>query len=203
MTPQPLGPIEYEPITLAEAQLHLKLDTIGSPPAHPDDALVESLIVAVREHAENYTGRAFARQAYRLSLDAFPSDGVIDLGTWPVLEVESVTYIDTSGATQTVDPSKYSYINSRRPSSVVALFGEQWPATRNQKAAVTINFVAGCNDDVSPHSYTMPKSAKAAMLLMLGHLYENREAIAKDDQAELPLGVMALLTQHRINMGMR
>lgn len=203
MTPQPLGPIEYEPITLAEAQLHLKLDTVGSPPAHTDDALVESLIVAVREHAENYTGRAFARQAYSLTLDEFPMlDDQIDLGIWPVLSIDSVTYVDPEGVTDTLDSVNYVLMNYTKPARMALSFDGRWPSVRNQPGAVTITFTAGCTDS-SPNTHPLPQSAKAAMLLMLGHLYENREALGKkDDNVELPLGVMALLQQHRIAIGL-
>jgi len=58
-------------------------------------------------------------------------------------------------------------------------------------------------DSLSPNPQPTPKSAKQAMLLMLGHLYENREALGKKDyNVELPLGVMALLQQHRIAIGL-
>jgi hypothetical protein len=40
------------------------------------------------------------------------------------------------------------------------------------------------------------------MLLILGHLYENREAVTLDERYELPLGAASLLQQHRIAMGL-
>ena len=47
-----ISPPSVEPISLEKARLHLRLDTSGSPPSHPDDSLVTSLITAVRENAE-------------------------------------------------------------------------------------------------------------------------------------------------------
>jgi len=68
----PSNNVAAEPITLAQARLHLKLDTSGSPPSHPDDTLVTALIAASRESAEKYTGLAIANQTYTLTLDRFP-----------------------------------------------------------------------------------------------------------------------------------
>ena len=55
-----------EPVTLAEAQLHLRLDLFGSPPSHPDDTLVETLITAARENAEQYTGVTISQATYQV-----------------------------------------------------------------------------------------------------------------------------------------
>lgn len=199
--PTPLHDIEFEPLTLEEARLHLRLDTVGSPPTHPDDDLVLALNVAAREHAEYYTSQAFARQSYELALDEFPV-GAIDLGVWPVLSIDSVTYVDQAGAAQTLDAANYALNNNRKPASLVPTFGAAWPVTRVQDAAIKIRFTAGCTDDLSPNPHPTPKSAKQAMLLILGHLYENREAVTPGERYELPLGAASLLQQHRIAMGL-
>ena len=47
-------------------------------------------------------------------------------------------------------------------------------------------------------------SVKAAIMLLDGHLYANREAVveAKIEMQELPMGVMFLLTPYRVGMGL-
>ena len=42
-----------EPVTLAEARAHLRLDTFGSPPAHPEDDLISLYISAARQFCED------------------------------------------------------------------------------------------------------------------------------------------------------
>lgn len=187
-----------EPIDLATARLHLRLDTTGSPPSHPDDDLVSALITAVRENAEDYTGLAIAAQTYQLTLDEFPKDK-IDLGVWPVRSVTSIQYIDQDGNTQTLAANKYIVDYTDKPATIQ--YVDPWPQTKIRVNAVTITFTAGFAAG-SPTKYNLPTSLKQGMLLMLGHLYENREAVNVGNLVtQVPLGAIHLMTPHRIRMG--
>ena len=42
----------------------------------------------------------------------------------------------------------------------------------------------------------------AAVLLTVGHLYENRSSVDTVQKQELPLGLVSLLQPYRINIGM-
>lgn len=44
----------------------------------------------------------------------------------------------------------------------------------------------------------VPEEIRNAMLLLIGHLYENRQAITADDLAELPMGFYSLLSEFRV-----
>ena len=182
-----------EPVSLVEAQLHLRLDVFGSPPSHPDDSLVETLISAARENAEQYTAVTIAKASYQVRGKVNKSQ--ISLQTWPVTSVASVTYEDGDGAVITVDPSTYTVDNFQRPSRLV--FKIDAPAQET-----TINFTAGYTDGESPNDYPCPAGVKAAILLMLGNLYENRESVTSVESYERPQSANYLLTPHRINMGL-
>lgn len=197
---KPQNNITAEPISLETAQLHLKLDLEGSPPSHPDDSLVEALISAARQDAENYTGIAIASQTYALALDAFPAND-IHLTLWPVTSITSITYVDKNGVTQTMAPSDYTLDEYKKPSVVHPV--TVWPDTKQVPNAVIVTFRAGFTDGQSPNPYPLPKSMKQAMLLLIGHLYENREAVnVGKSVTTYPLGYVHLLTPYRINMGM-
>lgn len=197
---RPSNDYDAEQITLATARLHLRLDTEGSPPSHPDDALVTALITAARESAEAYTGAAIVRQNYTLALDEFPS-GAIALGTWPINSITSITYKDGNNVSQTVSASDYMLDNFAKPGQAALQPNKSWPATAAVANAVTVTFNAGYTTGDSPNPYPLPRSIEQAMLLTIGHLYENREAVTLDKKAELPMGAMYLLTPHRIKMG--
>jgi len=176
-----------EPVSLAEAQLHLRLDTFGSPASHPDDSLVQVLISASRESAENYINATISECGYMLKSEA--KDLEINLQTYPVTEIGSVTYEDAAGNVQTVVTTDYYVDNYARPSRLV--FKETAPAYE-----VTVSFTAGYNDE-----FVCPAGVKAAMLLMLGNWYENRETVSSIESFERPQSAIFLLTPYRIDMG--
>lgn len=137
----------FEPVSRAEAKLHLRVDTTT------DNPLIDGLILAALQHAEAFTMRAFPARTYDLKLDAFPCRSVHDAfySIWlpkpPALSVTSVTYLDTDGVSQTWDSGDYV---TDLPSGPVAgpgriypAYGESYPSTRDIGNAVTVRFVAG------------------------------------------------------------
>lgn len=182
-----------EPVSLAEAQLHLRLDTEGSPPSHPDDTLVQTLISASRENAEQYTGVSIAQASYKIK--SFVDKDHIKLQTFPVTSIESVSYVDEDGLIETVDASLYEINNFYRPSRLY-LKGNAF------RVELTVKFSAGYTDGQSPNTFPTPAGVKAAILLMLGNLYENRETVSSMQSYERPQSATYLLTPHRVNMGL-
>jgi hypothetical protein len=191
-------PPAEEPITLAEAKLHLRRDTAFT----ADDSLITSLISAARRMCEAHVGQAFVTQTLAMHLDGFPtaggyynreirqawasaggipggfgfqpgmvpnSTGVIDLLYPPLQSVSSVRYYDFSGTLQTVDPSAY-VVSPGTPGRIQAAYSRVWPVSRPTVDAVVITFVAGYGA-----ASAVPDNVKAAMKLIVGHLYENRE----------------------------
>ena len=199
--PRPSNDVAAEPITLDTARLHLRLDTEGSPPTHPDDALVEALITAAREAAESYTGLAIAHQTYTIAFDEFPEKSIV-LGTWPINSITSITYKDADNAVQTLSAADYFLDNYARPGEVALQPTKAWPVTVAAANAVVVTFTAGFTDGLSPDPYPLPKSVKQAMLLTIGHLYDHRESTSSLRKYEVPLGVISLLTPHRVSMGL-
>jgi len=182
-----------EPVALFEAQLHLRLDTEGSPATHPDDFLVENLISAARENAEQYTNLTISPCTYQMQ--TVVDKDYVSLQTFPVTSVASVTYVDGDGVTQTVAPSTYTINNYYRPSRLY--FTGAIPPNE-----VTIQFTAGYTDRQNINNFPTPSSVVAAILLMIGNLYENRETVSSIESFERPQSAIYLLTPHRINMGM-
>ena len=186
-----------EPISIVEARLHLRMDATGSPPAHPDDALVTALIKAARQHIDGKTGwlnRALITQTWEVVMDEFPSNE-IRIPLPPLQEIVSVKYDDEDGVEQTVSASNYVVDTVSEPGWVVPVSGFAWPGTMDTINAVRVRFKAGYGDAGS----NVPEAIKAAMLLLIGTWYENRESVSLGAAvADLPFGVDALLTPYRI-----
>jgi uncharacterized phiE125 gp8 family phage protein len=155
---------DVEPVTLAEAKDHMYVRHAD------DDALISAYIAAARDDAEHRLQRALIDQTWELVLDAFPA--VIVLPMAPLSSVTSIKYIDSSGVEQTLAAANYYADTDAEPGEVVPAYGLSWPATRAERNAVRVRYVAGYGADGS----FVPASIKQWILLRVGALYENRES---------------------------
>jgi len=89
----------------------------------------------------------------------------------PLISVDSITYVDTDGATQTLSSSLYKVDNISEPARIMPAYGTTWPATRNEINAVQITLTAGWSNAAS-----VPQPIKSWMLLRIAAMYENRES---------------------------
>jgi uncharacterized phiE125 gp8 family phage protein len=182
-----------EPISSAEAKLHLRVDISD------DDNLITALIQTAREVAEDISRRALITQTWKLILDEFPKGDEIAIPLPPLQSVTSITYKDQDGTASTFSSDDYIVNTDTEPGKVVLAYGASWPSTTlYPTGAITVQFKAGFGDA----STDVPEKYRQAMLLLIGHWYENREAIATTGAVpkEVPFGVEALLWLDR-NMG--
>jgi uncharacterized phiE125 gp8 family phage protein len=143
-----------EPVTLAEAKNHLRLDADLT----TDDTLVTMLIAAARRYAESYTGRSFVAQGWRLVADAFPGPSLfgvppgvpyslpghaIQLEKGNTLAVSSITYLAMDTTWQTMPAANYTADLSGCPARITPVFGQIWPIPLPQIASVRVDYIAG------------------------------------------------------------
>ena len=178
-----------EPVSLAEAKLHLKIEATDT----GEDSLIKRLIVVARRRAEVSTGRALVTQTWTLALDSFPG-GVIEVPRPPLSSVASITYIDPEGATQTVAADRYRVDAQREPGRLTPAWDESWPATRPVSNAVEVDFVAGYGT-----SDKVPEDLRQALLLIVGRYYAHREDVQAGGTppVKMPLGAEHLLLPYR------
>jgi uncharacterized phiE125 gp8 family phage protein len=151
-----------EPVSLVEAKQHLKMDGITE-----DDVLITSLISQARMIAERETDRQILSRTWDYQLDEFPRDK-LEIPISPILSIDSVKYIDGNGAEQTVPSSVYASYLGETSAHLYLKYNQEWPATRNQTAAVTVRFVTGYSE--------VPEQMKAAILLLVSDLYDSRSS---------------------------
>lgn len=188
------GP-DAEPLSLAQVRLHLRIDASGAPASHPDDELLTRYIAAARRHLDGrdgWLGRVFITQTWDLLLDRFPA-AEIRVPLPPLQSVSSVQYMDTAGDTQTLSTDDYTVDAVSEPGWIVPGTAG-WPSTYDQINAVAVRFVAGYGTTGAD----VPETIVQAMLLLIGHWYQNREAVARDGLAPLPMAVESLLAPLRV-----
>lgn len=184
-----ITPPEKQPLTLDEARAHLRVDH------DEEDTYIQSQIAAATNDCQDFAGRQFITATYILQLDCFPRSGIIHVPMPPLQSVESIEYVDTSGTTQVLDPSRYRVDSISEPARITPAYGTVWPSTLGVTGAVTVEFIAGYGDDEDD----VPEWARSAIRLTLGNLFENREAVIVGVNAtEMPQSAEHLLWKHRI-----
>ncbi|MBI1243767.1 MAG: hypothetical protein GC202_02085 [Alphaproteobacteria bacterium] len=168
-------PPAAEPVSLTEAKAHLRVD--GS----ADDALIAAYVGAARQYVESATQRQLVTATWELGLAAFPcadrggTPPRIELQRPPLATVNSVKYDDADGVEQTlaVNVDYVLFTPGDSPTGplpfIEPAFGRAWPTARAMTNSVRIRYDSG------QAAASVPSALKAAILLIVGDLYANRE----------------------------
>lgn len=177
-----------EPISVAEAKTHLRIDHTD------DDTLLGTYIQAARELVEAFTGRRMITRTEKLFLDDFPPcDGIV-IPVAPVRAVDSVKTYDDADAATTFAASNYVTDLNGHVGAVVLKSTAAWPALAAAPRpinAVEVQFQSGYASAAA-----VPEAMKLAVKLLVGHMYENREATSPLTIQQIPLGIRHILTQY-------
>lgn len=154
MTYKLITPPSEEPLTLDEAKAQIRFESADS------DTEITAFIVAAREQAEARTRRALCTQTWELVLDAFPEACVLRHS--PVQSVTSVDYLDTDGASQSLNLLDTILDKDNTPGYLVPAYGKAWPATYCVPNAVRVRYVSGYGAAAD-----VPQSIKTWMLMAI------------------------------------
>ena len=180
-----------EPISVADAKLHLRVDSSS------EDALISLMIQAAREECENEIRRALITQTWEKYLDSFPA--AIELFYPPLQSVTSISYVDAAGNAQTLAGTEYTVDDKQEPAWIVPADLKFWPLTRCVINAVTVRFVCGYGSADT----AVPKAIRNWLLIRIGDLFLNRQSVVMEsgsiNVASVPARfVDSLLDRYRI-----
>lgn len=178
-----------EPVTLAEMQTQLRIDS------GLDDSTLSILITAARENVEHYQKRQHITATWAMTLDAFPSGDIV-LPWPPLIAISSISYEDVAGATQTWLSANYQVDITGEYGTVSPIPTATYPSTEaGRKNAVTVTYTAGYGTTASD----VPQSTRLAVMMLGAHWYENREPVVVGTiSSELPLHVKTLIDAEAI-----
>lgn len=201
----------FEPVSLETVLSHLRIESDTG-----DSAFIESVIIpSARQLAERKSGSAIRPARYKQTLSAFPRherDRVSGASSFApfsraskslpikfahglINSVDSVTYIDTQGVTQTLDVSTLNIVVVDSANVELSLSaGAFWPQTADAANAVTIIYRAGMLPDDFASFFP---SVIHWILLACGWAYENREMflIGKTAAIEMPASYVDTLLE--------
>ena len=177
-----------EPVTLAEAKAHLRVDTSD------DDTYIAGLVRAAREWCEEYLDRTLVHTQWVMRFDKFPPDGThdIELPRPPIVAsgtatAVALTFTYENGTTATYSTASYRVDRNSTPGTVKTLYGQTWPPHLQDDNAISVTWWGGYGQSGSD----VPQGIKNAMLLYVHELYEKR------GNGEPPAAAMALLDAYK------
>lgn len=169
--------------TMEDVKLHLRIDTAD------EDPLINSLLASAIDHFEQSTRRVIQTRSIVETLDALPSSRVIFLSKGPVISVQSIT-VRTETGTSTISSSDYITMTGQTETKPLIAFktSANLPTPDSYPGAVTVSYTAGTT--------TVPDSIGAAIKLLVGHWYENRQAVGPTGGNEVPLAYQSVASKY-------
>lgn len=178
------------PVSLEEIKAHCRVDGTDS------DTVLTGLLNAAVSHLDGYSGilgRCMVEQSWRVDLADWPTGGLIRLPFPDVTAITSVKYFDADNVERTVDSASYQRVEDALGSLVRLVDDYSTPSVYDDRLdAVQVTFVAGFGNAAA-----VPAALKVAIMLLVSHWNENREAVVAGGVSELPFAVNALVSPFR------
>ena len=170
-----------EPLSLQEVKEYLRVEDAT------DERVVQPLITAARQYAEEHMNRALMQQTFTLMLDAVIDQdqplyegmrtapdlnyykNYIVLPKSPVQSVTSVKTFDDSDNATTMAATKYYVDTQREPARIVLRTGETFPTALRVANAIEVIYVAGYTS-----AFAIPEPIRLGMLQHIAYMYEHR-----------------------------
>lgn len=153
-----LTPVEPEPVTLAEAKLHMRVDHFE------EDVLIAAAVSASRQESEHMTGRRWGTQTWRQTFATVASQELQELGRVASVTVQ-VRLPD--GQWQSVPTEQFELVQSV-PARVRLLPAFVPPEPVDYEEVMRIDAVCG---------EPLPGPVRSWILLRTGDKYEHRESV--------------------------
>ncbi len=177
-----------EPVTLADAKAHLRVDGAA------EDTLITALIQVARLQVEAALGLALIQQGWTWRIDRWPSTGAIELPLRPVASITQVRAQNADLSFTVALLTSYLLDGRGEPPRLVPT-GAGLPLPGVAALGCEINFTAG----YGALAADVPTPLRQAILLLIAHWFENREPTSEGTQARpIPDTVNALLNPFRI-----
>ncbi|QBR35404.1 hypothetical protein ETW23_03870 [Leisingera sp. NJS201] len=175
------------PLSAEELRDRLRIDT-----AAEDDLLAAFLAAGASEiDGPDGAGVAMMAQTWTRTLDGWAQE--IVLPGWPVTGVSEIRYLDPEGNQQTLaHAAAFRVVLGRDPARLVRKPGAPLPALLSGPGVVEVDYTLGRTDAAE-----VDAGLVAALALLAGHFYENREATAPGQVVEVPLGARHILDRFR------
>jgi uncharacterized phiE125 gp8 family phage protein len=179
------------PVTYEEVVAHLRVD------ADDEEELIRLYIDAATAYLDGYygvLGRALVTQTWIQKYDGW--NAKMYLPVFPVASITTVSYLNSAGTPTTVTATDYALYTDDCGDYVEFDQAFSYPTTSVESGPkITITYVSGAAVSA------VPVAIKQAMLLLIGHWFQNRETISSNTgggiSTELAYTVKHLIAPYR------
>lgn len=183
MTPIRLDGPAVEPVSLAEARAHLRLEETH------EDALVTTLIEAGRLLLESATRLIFINQSWRLILEEAPGGARLRLPLAPIIAITEIRAIDAAGQASIVDPQQYRLRAGAAPPLLILEDG-----FANAQGGLEIDLEVGFGS--APEN--VPAPLRQALRMLVARWFEERgDTGGEPETGVLPPDVALMIAPYR------
>jgi uncharacterized phiE125 gp8 family phage protein len=177
-----------EPITLAEAKAHLRVDGTA------EDALIQSLIITSRLHVEAALGLALITQSWSWFIDRWPKGHRLAMPLRPVQALADVRLWKADGSSEALPLAQLFLDGQAQPARIVWLGASPLLDPGRRANGIEVAFTAGFGAAATD----VPATIRHALLLLVAHWYEHREPVEIGSGINaVPAMVAELLAPHR------
>jgi uncharacterized phiE125 gp8 family phage protein len=174
-----------EPVSLDEAKAYLRVETSD------DDDVIGALISGSRIHVEAQTRRALITQSWRITLDAWPADGRLQILPAPLQTLTAARVYDVDNNAHDVDTQGFVLDLG---GSGLAFAPWALPVPGRPAFGIELDVTVGYGDA----AIDVPEPLRQAIRLLIAHWYENRGVSAIGTVSVLPTTVAALIAPYRM-----
>ena len=187
-------------LPLADVKAHLRVSWTS------EDSYITTLIRSAYNIAEGYTNLSLIPKTHEMFLDRFPNsydgskeDEWLDLvNSCGGLSITTIKYYDADNVYTTWNSSNY---NVDEPGitwgRVYPKVDKVFPSTADRPQAVEVKYDTGFDNATAGD--VLPDAIRAAILILIGNLYENRQDnIVGRIASELPMTAKVLLAPYRM-----
>lgn len=167
------------PFDFDEIKEHIRVDH------EIEDTVLTRYVLASIAYVENFTWRVLRPTTFTGYMDTWDD---AEIHQTPISAISSVKYYDSDNNFQTLATSDYKVDIVKIPATIE--FTNQ-PNLYDKPNAIEIEFIAGYAS-----VYTIPEGLIAGLYLMIGHLYDNRNATMAVQMHTLPIGLTEILGQY-------
>lgn len=183
-----IEPPAVEPVSLAEVKEHLRVD------GPDEEPLIVALITTARLTIEHLAGLALVTQRWAVLRDSWPEAQAIELPVAQVASLDALRVYDEAGSASLIAGDQYIADLASRPARLVRRDAYPWPAPGRIANGIEIELTAG----FGAMPIDVPETLRWAVLMLVGHWFENRAAVGADAQLRhMPLAVHAVLAPYR------